>query len=166
MDASWLDATVGILLLLGFIHGVVKGAIQEIAGALAIVVGIVVAGYVTTVTAPQTDNLSHPTGAKVFVFVLVFLIVALLIGLLGKLISGLAKAANLKLIDRVLGGIVGACVVGIAIGIVLTLIERLGVNIDTLKESPLIAYLMHTVAYLSRFLPEVARDVDAADISL
>jgi len=166
MDASWLDATIGILLVLGFIHGVVKGAIQEISGALAVVVGIVVAGYVTAVTAGQTDQLSHPTGAKVFVFVLIFLIVAILIGLLGKLISGLAKTANLKFIDRVLGGVVGACIVGIAIGIVLTLIERLGVNIDMLRESPLISYLLYTVSYLSKFLPEAAQEVGASDVSL
>jgi membrane protein required for colicin V production len=166
MDINWLDATVSVLMLLGFIHGIVKGAVQEIAGALAIVVGIVAAGYLTAATAAQTDRLSHPTGAKVFVFVLAFLIVALLIGLLGKLISGLARAANLKLIDRILGGIVGACVVGIAMGIVLTLIERLGVNIDTLRESVIISYLLHAVAYLSVFLPEVAREVNAPDISL
>jgi membrane protein required for colicin V production len=166
MEISYIDATVGLLMLLGFIHGVVKGAIREIAGALAIVVGIIVAGYVTAGTAPQTDQLSHPTGAKVFVFVVTFLVVAILIGLLGKLISGLAKAANLKLIDRVLGGIVGACVVGIAIGIVLTLIERLGVDIDLLRESALISYLLQAVAYLSRFLPDVAEEVRAPGISL
>jgi membrane protein required for colicin V production len=166
MEVNWLDATVTLLMFLGFIHGVVKGAIQEIAGALAVVVGIIVAGYVTSATAAQTDQLSHPTGAKVFVFVVTFLVVAVLIGLLGKLISGLAKAANLKLIDRVLGGIVGACVVGIAVGIVLTLIERLGVNIDTLRESALITYLLHAVAYLSRFLPKVAQEVTRPDVSL
>jgi membrane protein required for colicin V production len=166
MDINWLDATVGLLMLLGFIHGLVKGAIQEIAGALAIVVGIVVAGYVTTATAAQTDNLSHPTGAKVFVFVVAFLVVAILIGLLGRLVSGLAKAANLKMIDRLLGGVVGACIVGIAVGIVITLIERLGVNIDTLKESALISYLLQAVAYLSKFLPQAAQQVKGPDISL
>jgi membrane protein required for colicin V production len=166
MEINWLDATVALLMALGFIHGVVKGAIQEITGALAVVVGIVAAGYVTAATAAQTDRLSHPTGAKVFVFVVTFLVVAVLIGLVGKLISGLAKAANLKAVDRVLGGIVGACIVGIAIGIVLTLIERLGVNIDVLKESALISYLLQAVAYLSRFLPSVAEEVTRPDVAL
>ena len=95
-----------------------------------------------------------------------FIVVALLIGLLGKLLSGLAKAANLKLVDRVLGGIVGACVVGIIVGIILTLIEGLGVNIDTLRESALVSYLLHAVAYLAKFLPAVAGEVNTTDISL
>lgn len=166
MEVSWLDATVALLMCLGFIHGLVKGAIQEVAAALAIVVGVIVAGSVTTGLAAQTDQLSHPTGAKVFIFVVTFVVVALLIGLLGKLISGLAKVANLKLIDRVLGGVVGACVVGIAVGIVFTLIERLGVNIDALRESPLISYLLQAVAYLSKFLPKIAEEVATRDISL
>jgi membrane protein required for colicin V production len=166
MDGSWLDATVALLMCLGFIHGLMKGAIREIAAALAIVVGIIVAGHVTSATAAQTDQLSRPTGAKVFVFVVTFVVVAISIGLLGKLVSGLAKVANLKLFDRILGGVVGACVVGIAVGIVLTLIERLGVNIDTMRESALTAYLLHAVAYLSRFLPKIAEEVVRPDISL
>jgi len=166
MEISYIDATVAVLMLLGFIHGLVKGAIQEIAGALAIVVGILVAGHVMQATSAHTERLSHPTGAKVFVFVITFVVVALVIGLLGKLLSGLAKAVNLKLIDRLLGGIVGACVVGIVIGIIVTLAEGLGVDISALRESALISYLLQAVVFLSRFLPRVAREAGRPGTSL
>ena len=102
---NWMDAVIIVLMIMGFIHGVIKGAIQEIFVALALVVGVIAAGKIASALDDITSQLSHPTAAKVFAFALAFLLVAIAIGLFGKMFSGLAKAANLRMIDRALGAL-------------------------------------------------------------
>ena len=159
---NWVDAIIGALMFLGLLHGVVKGAIQEISIALALVIGVVVAGRVASGAESVTSQLSHPLAAKVFVFALTLLIVAIVIGLLGKMFSGLAKAANLRVIDRMIGGVVGACLIGIAIGIILTIAKRLGADTASLEQSVLARQLLIAVKVLARFLPEAAETAHTA----
>jgi membrane protein required for colicin V production len=159
---NWVDAVIGALMFLGLLHGVVKGAIQEISIALALVIGVVVAGRVASGAESVTGQLSHPVAAKVFVFALTFLIVAIVIGLLGKMFSGLAKAANLRIIDRMIGGIVGACLIGIAIGIILTIAKRLGADTASFDESVLARQLLIAVKVLAGFLPQAAETARTA----
>jgi membrane protein required for colicin V production len=159
---NWVDAIIGTLMFLGLLHGVLKGAIQEISVAFALVIGVVAAGRVASGAEAVTRQLSHPTAAKVFVFALTFLVVAIVIGLLGKMFSGLAKAANLRIIDRMIGGVVGACLIGIAIGIILTIASRLGADTVSLEESVLARQLLIAVKVLARFLPKAAETASTA----
>jgi uncharacterized membrane protein required for colicin V production len=117
---------------------------------------------VTSGAESVTSQLSHPLAAKVFVFALTLLIVAIVIGLLGKMFSGLAKAANLRIIDRMIGGVVGACLIGIAIGIILTIAKRLGADTTSLEESVLARQLLIAVKVLARFLPQAAETARTA----
>lgn len=155
---NWLDLTIFVFLVIGFIHGILKGAIQEIFAALAIVVGVIAAGKVTDALDSVVANLSHPTAARVFVFVVAFLVVAIVIGLIGKAFSGLAKAAGLRSIDRLIGGIVGACVVAIIVGIVLTLSEKFGLDATLGNRSLLAPYLIRAVTTLAGFLPSAVAE--------
>jgi uncharacterized membrane protein required for colicin V production len=159
VDLNWIDAVIAALMLVGFIHGLMKGAIQEVFAVLALVVGVVVAGRVAVGAESVTAQLSHPTAAKVVVFLLTFFVTALIIGLIGRMFSGLAKAANLKMIDRVIGGVVGACLVGLGIGIVFRVGETFGMNTDFLEDSPLAKQLMQAVSYLSGFLPKARESI-------
>lgn len=150
---NWLDIAILVSIAIGFIQGLIKGAIQEIFAALAIVVGVIGAGKVASALEPVTSNLSHPLAAKVFVFVLAFLVIAILIGLIGKAFSGLAKAAGLRAVDRFIGGVVGACVVAIIIGVILTLVEKFGVDPTLGNKSSFALYLLRAVRALAGFLP-------------
>ena len=151
---SWIDLIIAALMLLGFMHGLMVGVIQEVFAILALVIGLVAAGRVSTGTEAITGQLSHPLAGKVLVFVLTFFVVALLIGLLGRMLSGLAKAAKLKTIDRLIGGVVGACLVGLVIGAFFKVGESFGMDTVFLKESVLAQQLMAAVAYLGAFLPQ------------
>jgi membrane protein required for colicin V production len=151
---SWIDIGIAALMLLGFIHGLLKGVIQEVFAVLALVVGIVVAGRVSAGTEAITGQLSHPTAAKVLVFVLTFFVVALVVGLIGRVFSGLAKAANLKTVDRLIGGVVGACLVGLIVGAFFKVGEGFGMDTSFLDESVLAQQLMAAVSYLGAFLPK------------
>jgi membrane protein required for colicin V production len=149
----WIDAVIAALMVLGFIHGLLKGAIQEVFAVLALIGGVIVAGRVSAGTVSITSQLSHPEAGKVFVFVITFFITALIIGFIGKLFTGMAKAANLRILDRIIGGIVGACLVGLAVGILFKVGETFGMDISFLDDSPLAQQLILAVTYLSRFLP-------------
>jgi len=159
---NWLDLTILVFLTLGFIHGILKGAIQEIFAALAIVVGVIAAGRITDLMEAVTANLSHPTAAKIFVFVVAFLVVAIVIGLIGKAFSGLAKAAGLRAIDRFVGGIVGVCVVAIIVGVVLTLAEKFGIDPSLGNRSVLAPHLVKAVRLLAAFLPGAVAEVEGS----
>jgi membrane protein required for colicin V production len=158
---NWIDISIAALMLLGFLHGLMKGVIQEVFAILALVVGLVAAGHVSAGTEPITEKLSHPTAAKVLVFILTFFVVALIVGLIGKLLSGLAKAANLKTIDRLIGGVVGACLVGLIVGAFFMVGESFGMDITFLEDSVLARQLMAAVAYLGAFLPQASDTIGA-----
>ncbi|MFH1312823.1 MAG: CvpA family protein [Candidatus Eisenbacteria bacterium] len=157
-----MDVVIGALMILGLVHGVFKGAIQEISIVLALVIGVVIGGRAAAGAESVTSQLSHPAAGKVFVFVLTFLVVAIFIGLLGKMLSGLAKVANLRIIDRMIGAVVGACLMGLAIGILLTLAERLGADIAMVEESVLARQLLIAVKAIAQYLPEAAKDATTA----
>ncbi len=161
-----IDLAVACLMLLGFIHGIIKGAIQEIAGVLAIIVGIIVASYVTKGSSDFTDSFSHPVLARVIVFILTFIVVAILIGLGGKLISGLAKVANLRFLDRLIGGLVGACLVALALGIMLEIVRLFGVDISLMEHSFLIRICLRAVGELGRLLPQFVERLQGEEIIL
>lgn len=158
---NWIDLIIGVCMLVGFIHGLAKGVIQEVFAILALVVGLVAAGRVSTGTQVVTDQLSHPTAGRVLVFILTFIVVALVIGLIGKLFSGLARVANLRMIDRLIGGVVGACLAGLIIGAIFKVGERFGMDTGFLEGSRLAQQLMAAVAYLGAFLPRVRKSIPA-----
>ena len=151
-----IDAVIAVMMLFGFIHGFIKGAIQEIFAALALVVGVIVAGSVAPVAGGIMSQIANPTIGKIFVFVIVFLNIAILIGLTGQMFSGLAKAANLRMVDRAVGGVVGACLVGIVIGIILRIALKLGMDILAFGDSVLAQQLITAVKVLEGFLRDGA----------
>jgi membrane protein required for colicin V production len=156
---NWIDIAIAVCMLVGFIHGLLKGVIQEVFAVLALVIGLVGAQRVSTGAEAVTDRLSHPTAAKVLVFFLTFIVIALVIGFIGRLLSGLAKAANLKAIDRIIGGVVGACLVGLIIGAILKIGEEFGMDTGFLENSALAPHLMAAVSYLGSFFPRIKESI-------
>ena len=154
-----VDALMVVVIVAGFIHGTIKGAIQEVSAAIALIVGVIVAGKVATGSLSVTSKLAHPTVGKVFMFVITFIVVAIAIGLLGKLVSNLAKKANLSPIDRILGGAIGACLVGIAAGVVFNLLALAGLENQSIVQSPIAQKLMSAVSYLTQFMPRESSEM-------
>jgi len=150
---NWIDIMIAALMLMGFLHGLLKGAIQEVFAVLALVLGVVAGGKVAEGTISVTSQLSHPTAARGFAFIITFILVAIGVGLLGKMFSGLAKAANLRFADRLLGGVVGACLVGLAVGLFIQVGKSFGMDTAFVKDSPLARQLVQAVSYLVTFLP-------------
>lgn len=154
----------GILLMLaaGFVHGAMKGAIQEVSGVVAIVVGVFVAGKVAAGSESVWSQLPHPTAGKIFAFVIAFILVVLAIVILGRTISNAVKRTAVSVIDRFIGGLFGVCVVGLVLGILFRLLMLGGLELEAVRSSVLGPKLIGLVSYLTRFLPGAPGEVVAS----
>ena len=147
-----IDGAIILLMAVGFIHGIIKGAIQEVAAAVAIIVGVWVAGKAAEGTVSVTGQLSHPTAGRIFVFVVAFIVVAVLVIILGRTVSNLVKKSALSGLDRFLGGLIGACIVGLIAGLLFKLMLMGGLESQAIANSALATRLVNTVSYFTRFL--------------
>lgn len=147
-----IDGAIILLMAVGFIHGIIKGAIQEVAAAVAIIVGVWVAGKAAEGTVSVSGQLSHPTAGKIFVFVIAFIVTAVLVIILGRTVSNLVKKSALSGVDRFLGGLIGACIVGLIAGLLFKLMMMGGLESDAITNSALAMRLVNTVSHFTRFL--------------
>ena len=157
---SWIDGLICAVILLGFIHGLLKGAIQEIFLLVALVVGVIGASRTANALRSVTDHLSHPVAARLFVFVLAFIIIVLVVALIGKLFSKLFKAAGLGFVDRLIGGILGALVSAIIVGIFLSVLEKFDITPTSGYKSVMAPYLMRLSELLTSLVPGLSSRVE------
>jgi len=116
---NWLDFVLGLILLVSFLGGVVKGFARVGIGLLATVAGVVLGLWFYGVAGAFLEPyLSSRALANFAGFFIVFLGVNLLGALTGWVLSKLMKHAGLGWLDRLGGGAVGA-VRGVVIGIAL-----------------------------------------------
>lgn len=106
---NYLDIILLILLLLSAINGFKNGFVEELAGLVALVIGIwaaiqfsaVVGGYLT-----ETLNLDGKY-VNILSFIGIFIFVIILINIIGAIISNLVKAVKLNFINRLAGLLFG-----------------------------------------------------------
>lgn len=104
-----LDLILGVALGYGFFRGLFKGFVQEIAGFLAVGLGVYgaihfsfyVAEYLKTAFSWDKQTL------QVVAFVITLLGIMLLVGFLGRILTNLLETATLGAVNRFFGGILG-----------------------------------------------------------
>ncbi|HAX95473.1 MAG TPA: colicin V production protein [Prolixibacteraceae bacterium] len=107
---NYLDIILLILLLLSAINGFKNGFVEELAGLVALILGIwaaikfsaVLGGYIT-----ETFQLDGKY-VNILAFIGIFIFVIILINIIGALISNLVKAIKLNFINRFAGLFFGA----------------------------------------------------------
>jgi uncharacterized membrane protein required for colicin V production len=157
-----VDGAVILVMVAGFIHGMIKGAILEVSAAAAIVIGVFGAGKIATASMTVTSRLAHPTAGKVFAFVLSFIVIAVVVSLLGKAVSNVVKKSALSSVDRFVGGLIGACIVGLVVGLVFKLMAIAGLENQAVAQSELVRKLMAAVSGLAGFLAGGSEEVVAS----
>lgn len=126
-----LDLFFLVVLGIGFIRGLMKGAIMQLASLAAIVLGIYGASTLYEAFAhflAQSLHVSAQLSAPL-AFLLLFVAIGLGLFFLGKLLSSFFKAISLSWIDRLLGALIGLLKVALILGILLQLFAFL----DTTK---------------------------------
>jgi membrane protein required for colicin V production len=131
-----LDLIIVIIMLVGLIGGIIKGAIQQIFSLGGLVLGIILgtllyepfAGLLLSIF-----RMSDQT-ARIVAFVIILLVVPLVCGLFGKALSKLIHAANLGCLDRLLGAAVGLFKVVLIMGLVIMVLDMTGISDKIVKK--------------------------------
>lgn len=127
MGLSTIDIILSIPLAFGLIKGLWKGFVQEITSIVALVAGIIVAYFFSSLLQPYVKALFEVStkNSEIIAFVAAFAGVYILVSLLGKMISKLLDFIALGSIDHILGGVFGLLKYVTIICIVLALINLL-----------------------------------------
>lgn len=131
-----LDLIIVIIMLVGLIGGIIKGAIQQIFSLGGLILGIILgtllyepfAGLLLSIF-----RMSDQT-ARIVAFVIILLVVPLVCGLFGKALSKLVHAANLGCLDRLLGAAVGLFKVVLIMGLVIMVLDMTGISDKIVKK--------------------------------
>ena len=131
-----LDLIIVIIMLVGLIGGIIKGAIQQIFSLGGLVLGIILgtllyepfAGLLLSIF-----RMSDQT-ARIVAFVIILLVVPMVCGLFGKALSKLIHAANLGCLDRLLGAAVGLFKVVLIMGLVIMVLDMTGISDKIVKK--------------------------------
>jgi len=131
-----LDCIIVIIMLVGLIGGIIKGAIQQIFSLGGLVLGIILgtllyepfAGLLLSIF-----RMSDQT-ARIVAFVIILLVVPMVCGLFGKALSKLIHAANLGCLDRLLGAAVGLFKVVLIMGLVIMVLDMTGISDKIVKK--------------------------------
>lgn len=123
---SILDVIIIIPLLWGAYKGFSKGLIIELAGLVALMLGVYGAIKFSGFTSTYISKLyeTKPEYLEIISFAVTFLGIVLLVHLLSRLIDKLVKAAALGLFNRIAGIFLGILKFSIIIGIVIILINN------------------------------------------
>lgn len=104
-----IDIILSIFLLLGFVRGFFKGFLLELAGLLALFIGVYAALQFSDYTVEFLQNFLDWEPQYIFLmgFALTFFLIVLAISLLGKALTKLVNVIALGLVNKLLGAVFG-----------------------------------------------------------
>ena len=146
-----IDILLLVLLGVGFITGLISGAVKQIISFAAFVIGFVIAClYYKQVGEMLCGVLSMPTLCKVVAFFLLWVIVPIVAGLISKLLTSLFdKLFVMGLLNRLLGGILGLAKYALVLGALIWLFSTANLlKEETMQESKLCKPLKAVPEYL------------------
>lgn len=102
---NYLDIILIILLFLAAINGFVKGFVEELAGLVALILGVWVAIHFSDSVAQfLVDQFSWKfRNISLVAFLITFLLVVVLVNIVGSYINKLVKAVSLGFLNRLAG---------------------------------------------------------------
>lgn len=130
-----LDLYLLIPIALGFIFGLFKGLIKELASLVAIVLGV----YGAKLLAPKISNIfvlsfdfSHKTALPLS-YLFVFIAVAILLLMLTRMLDKMFDSISLGGLNKMLGGFFGALKYAIIISVLLNVFDAIDSRFSILK---------------------------------
>lgn len=131
------DIIIAVILVFGFIRGLMKGLFVEVASLAALVAGVYGAIHFSHFVGDfLKEKLSwseqYITLAS---FAITFAIIVLAISLLGKLFTKLADFAYLGWINKILGGVFGTLKLALILSVVLLVFDKFNNTIPFVNEA-------------------------------
>ena len=103
------DVIILIILLYGLIKGFIKGFIIEVAGIIALILGVTGSFKFASILEVYLNSYVDwsPKNIQVISFIILFIIIIYAVSLLAKMITKTLKIIALGMINRIFGGIFG-----------------------------------------------------------
>ena len=144
MEYNYIDLVLGGILVYGAIKGLMKGLIVEIAGLLALIVGVWGAIHFSDVVGEFLSAKFdwNEKYISLSAFIITFLGIVIAISTLGKALTSVASVIALGWINKLFGAVFGLLKVGFILSILLNILLQINSKFDfldkkTLKESVL-----------------------------
>lgn len=129
------DIIIAVILIFGFIRGLMKGLFVEIASLVALVAGVYGAIHFSYFVGDylQTKVSWEESYITLVSFAITFAIIVLAISLLGKLLTKLADFAFLGWINKILGGVFGALKIALIFSVIILIFDKFNSVITFVK---------------------------------
>jgi len=103
------DVIILIILLYGLINGFIKGFIIEVAGIIALILGVTGSFKFASILEVYLNSYVDwsPKTVQIISFIILFIIIIYAVSLLAKMITKTLKIIALGMINRIFGGIFG-----------------------------------------------------------
>ncbi|SHI64503.1 membrane protein required for colicin V production [Mesonia phycicola] len=133
---STIDIVIGVILILGFIRGFMRGLIIEIASLIALVAGIYGAIHFSHFTLEfLKDYVSwEDKYIELCAYAVTFIIIVVSILLIGKLLTKLAGAIALGIVNRICGGLFGILKLAFVISVVMMFLGNMNNDYQLIDE--------------------------------
>ena len=149
-----LDTIILVILGLGVLLGLVKGALKQLAGLLGLVVGLLAAKALYATVAEEV--FSHVTGnmtvAQMLSFLAIWVVVPLLFWVVACVLTKAMDAVCLGWVNRLLGGVLGGVVHVLLVSLAICVLEAVDTKNDLIskkqKQESVLYYRMEPLAGL------------------
>lgn len=134
---STIDIILAAILLLGLIRGFIKGLFVEITSLVALALGLYGAIHFSYFLADFLKDRADWSEKyiQIIAFAGTFVLIVVLISISGKLLTKLADAAALGLMNKVFGAAFGLIKMGLILSVVLIVFDKLNRNLPFVKEN-------------------------------
>jgi len=134
-----LDIIVLILLAYGLISGLIKGIVIEVAGLIALILGLFGAFKFSHLLGDLLGNNVDwsPKTIQTVCFILLFLMIIYAVSLLAKLITKTLKLIALGFLNRIAGGLFGLLKWGVILSALILVIEEVNTIVTLFPKSTL-----------------------------
>lgn len=136
------DIIIAVLLLFGFVRGLMKGLFVEVASLVALVAGVYGAIHFSYFIGDWLkDSVTWDEKyISLAAFAGTFVVIIVIIALLGKALTKIADFASLGILNKILGGVFGALKIGLILSVIFIFFGKMNdtipfVSQDNLKES-------------------------------
>lgn len=162
MSVSVLDIGLGILILLFFVRGMLRGLINEVAGFVGILLGLFLAGRFYPQLVPQLSNMiASPKTAAGVSYAIIFIATLIVVALCATIVRRFMTLTFTTWLDSLLGAAVGTAKGIFICAIVLALMHRFAPDSPFFDNSVLAEHI-HTLAVFARSLLPVFLDAAGA----
>lgn len=150
---NWLDIVIIIVIVIAGLAGLKVGIIKALLTVAGVVVGVVLAGRLSTWLGGRLTFISNPGAAKAAAFAIILVVVIIIFLVAAALLNKIISSILLGWVNRLGGAVLGLFLAGVFIGAVLTMwVKFLGAG-NTIQDSVMAGFLLNSFPVVLGLLP-------------